>query len=235
MNSPTLVPGLPCREGRSIHALAVVGTSGRSGDGVRVDRALYARMAEALRALLVQAGPVDRLVAGGDPVAGHLAVGFFLRGIVPGLSLHLPTNFSVLASCFVEPYAKSTGSIANYWHREFSRRCGGNSLDGVGRAIMKSGCVRRTYLGFEERSAGISAEADAVVALTFGDGVDAIGSETRLVLEQCLRRGIPSWHVSLPSCQIFAPARVADGQLGKNTSANLGHGGSFTQPCSIAA
>ena len=44
---------------------------------------------------------------------------------------------------------------------------------------MKSGCVRQTYLGFEERSAGISAEADAVAAFTFGDGADAIGSETQ--------------------------------------------------------
>jgi hypothetical protein len=186
--------------------LAVIGTAGRGDDAPRINRALYVKMAVALKQVLVQVGPISRLVSGGAAVADHLAVGFFLRDLVPALSLHLPASYSRAAREYVEPYPKSAGSISNYWHREFSRKCGGNSLNSIYEALSKPGCSHKIYMGFDLRNAGIAEEADAAVAFTFGADAALKPGGTWGTMEQCLRREIPTYHVDLHTMKIYSPA-----------------------------
>ena len=189
--------------------LAVIGTAGRGEDAPKINRELYVQMAGALKTVIAQVGPIDRLVSGGAAVADHLAVGFFLRDLVPGLSLHLPASYSRSFRAYVEPFPKSAGSISNYWHREFSRKCGGNSLSALYDAITKPGCTSQTYMGFDRRNTAIAEEAEVVVAFTFGAEAVLKRGGTWGTMEQCLRREIPTYHVDLHTMRIFSPAELA--------------------------
>jgi len=165
-------------------------------------------MACALKLVMVQVGPVARLIAGGSAVADHLAVGFFLRDLVPGLSLHFPAFYSRSTCEYVEPYEKCAGSISNYWHREFSRKCGGNSLKSIHDALSKPGVSHKTHMGFELRNQAIAEECDAIVAFTFGTKAAVKHGDSWDTIKQCIERSIPTCHVDLHSMHIFTPAEL---------------------------
>ena len=200
--------------------LAVVGSAGRGDDARLINGELYAQMAAALKQVMVQVGPVSHLVSGGAAFADHLAVGFFLRDLVPGLSLHLPAFYSRSARQYVEPYAKSSGSISNYWHREFSRKCGGNSLNSISEALSKQGASHKTYMGFDLRNTGIAEEADAIVAFTFGVNASVKHGGSWDTMKQAMARSIPTFHVTLKTMEIFRPAVLAPPNLEMRADSN---------------
>ena len=197
-----------------IRSLAVVGSAGRNEDAPLVTPERYSAMAAALRALIAEIGTVERLVSGGAAFADHLAVGLFLRGEVPKLQLHLPAIFSLSAECFVEPERKSRGAICNHWHRSFSARCGGNSLAALCRAIESPGAEQKVHFGFSTRNAAVAADADALVAFSFGKGAEVKSSwGTAETVRMALERNIQTWHIDLHTMERFCPARLPQGSV----------------------
>ena len=191
-----------------VHRLAVIGSAGRGEDAKRVTKELYRAMYDRLLAFITELGTVEELGSGGAAFADHLAVLAFLAGKMPRLWLSLPASFVLSTGRFVEPYLKSPGSITNYHHRNFSRAVGGDSLRALRRALLADGCTSDVFLGFEERNAPIAAWADGVIAFTFGDGAILKDGGSARTMARCLARGIPSWHVCLPSMAIYSPAEV---------------------------
>lgn len=206
---------------KSIRRLAVIGTAGRGDDALRVTPELYAQMARTLRGLVEQLGSVECLVSGGAAVSDHLAVGFFLKGLSPTLSVHLPALYSHSAGAYVEPYKKSPGSISNYWHRRFSDRCHGNSLRALGEAMRRPGCASKVHYGFEARNDAIADEADGLVAFTFGSGAALKRGGSWHTMSRALRRSIPTWHVDLNSMQIYSPAAPSPAESAESHLATL--------------
>jgi hypothetical protein len=192
----------------TVKKLAIIGSAGRRDDAFRITSALYRAAYEKVEGLISALGSVDTLVSGGAAFADHLAVHLFLKGRVPSLRLYLPAHYSLATGRYVEPYRKCPGSITNHWHREFSRKCGGDSLNALRRAILDSGCHSEVRFGFDARNAGIADNADGVVALTFGAGAELKPGGSANTMGICLGKGIPTWHICLPGLELFNPATV---------------------------
>ena len=60
-------------------------------------------------------------------------------------------------------------NICNYYHKEFSKVIGRNSLCEMASAI-ESGAYYSVSKGFKERNTKVAEESDVLLAATFGDG-----------------------------------------------------------------
>lgn len=147
-------------------------------------------------------------VSGGAAVADHIAVQLFLALPNTKLSLHLPAEYDIQNQRFVEIPGNifAPGNIANYYHRQFAKRCGQNSQAELTAAINRGASVLVTP-GFKQRNTKVAMEAEVMIALTFGDGAVLKDGGTLDTLSKFLARKTgTSFHICLPDCQVFSPA-----------------------------
>lgn len=152
--------------------IAVIGSAGRGEDSARMTRALYdAMVSEAAEA--VKSWGVVVAVSGGAAFADHVAVRLFLDGVVKRLVLHLPADFDGRAFVPNPSVRFNPGQTCNSYHREFSRRCGLDSLSEIAEA-SRSGAVLAVTPGFHMRNSQVAADCTHLLAFTFGRSVSGV-------------------------------------------------------------
>ncbi len=157
--------------------VGIIGTAGRGADGVKMSKQLYTNMYRYANNYLdkLSLKPQDiQLVSGGAAWSDHVAVSLFLAHKADQLTLHLPSTFSLINGdnppCFwCTSGNQTTADAANKYHREFSQKMGGNTLDGINQAIDAGANIAITK-GFKPRDKKIAKESELLLAFTWGDG-----------------------------------------------------------------
>lgn len=174
--------------------LAVIGTAGRDKSGLSIE--LWQAMFADLKGRIEFN---DHLVSGGAAWADHLAVTAYMAGLVDNLTLHLPAPFD--GTRFIGP-SKSAASAANYYHDNFSRIIGVDTLRELGMVIAGG-----AHVTFEPYSQGYGsmfnrnkkvARADKMVAYTWGIGDVPADGGTKDTWDKCFGEKV---HVSLSTIQ----------------------------------
>jgi hypothetical protein len=189
--------------------IAIIGTAGRRDDAARLSRDTFMAMVRVARAHIDELRANGHFSASDEPVvavsggaawADHVAVSLFLSGHVDMLELHLPCPFDMANRRFQDDgtrdFRTNPGGTANYYHRQFSAKMGGNTLDGIRRAI-DSGAIVKIGDGFHGRNKRV-AQSQHMLAFTFGDGDVPKDGGTKHTWDSA-----PDWcqrvHVSLSS------------------------------------
>jgi hypothetical protein len=192
--------------------IGVIGTAGRREDRDRLNLSKYQQMKASVLGLIAPytSQPIT-FVSGGAAVADHIAVQLFLALPSTRLRLHLPAEFDMERQKYVEVPGKTlaSGNVANYYHRQFWKRCQQPSLAELHAAIHKGAEVTVTPNDFKGRNTKVANDADIMIALTFGDGPELKDGGTRDCMEKFLRRRTgTSFHMDLHTMAIHSPAVI---------------------------
>lgn len=106
-------------------------------------------------------------VSGGAAFADHLAVRAYLDGRVARLTLFLPARFNGRSFAPNLRARTDAGTVSNGYHRDFSAKCGLDSLDELARAIRK-GAEVHVHEGFQTRNIEVANAVNHLLAFTFG-------------------------------------------------------------------
>lgn len=154
--------------------LSIIGTAGRKDDAKRLSKKHFEAMCVVADGLIEQCKdinyPISTLVSGGAAWADHVAVTLFLEKKVPHLRLFLPCEFiggSFRDNGNTDPY-KNPGGTANYYHRQFQKNTGINSLTQLQIASAEGAELISVAKGFHARNA-LVAKSDFLLAMTFGN------------------------------------------------------------------
>jgi hypothetical protein len=197
--------------------IGIIGTAGRKEDASRLNPEFYQRMKGAVLGIIAQyASQPMVFVSGGAAVADHLAVQLFLTFEGAALRLHLPADYDLSTRLFVEaPGQYDNGRTANYYHRQFSARCQVQSQNELASAIQgvpgPNGLVRKAEItvssGFKSRNLKVAADAQVMIALTFGQGAILKDGGTAHTMGRFLaRKSGASYHVDCNTMRVFSPA-----------------------------
>lgn len=194
--------------------LAIIGSAGRKDDAKRLTRKHFEAMCLVASGLIEQINesnyPITTLVSGGAAYADHVAVRLFLDKKVPGLRLFLPAAFedgSYHDNGSTDAY-ENPGGTCNYYHTQFQRNTGINSLSDIRIAQAHGAELIPVLKGFHARNA-LVAKSDFILACTFGDGKmvkDGGTADTiRKYLDRVHKEGLwdKSFHYDLNSKNIY--------------------------------
>lgn len=194
--------------------LSIIGTAGRKDDANRLSKKHFEAMCVVANGLITQCKeinyPISTLVSGGAAWADHVAVTLFLEKKAPHLRLFLPCEFvggSFRDNGNTDQY-KNPGKTANYYHRQFQKNTGINSLTQLQIAAAEGAELIDVAKGFHARNA-LVAKSDFLLAMTFGKENQVKDGGTAHTVECYLNRvkkeGFfdKSFHYDLNSGKVF--------------------------------
>lgn len=194
--------------------LSIIGTAFRKDDAKRCSKEIFQAMCIVANGLINQCKeinyPISTLVSGGAAGADHVAVSLFLEKKVPYLRLFLPCEFvggSFKDNGNADPF-KNPGATANYYHRQFQKTTGINSLTQLQIVVAEGAELINVAKGFHARNA-LVAKSDFLLAMTFGNENQVKDGGTAHTVECYLNRvkkeGFfdKSFHYDLNSGKIF--------------------------------
>lgn len=159
--------------------VAVIGTSGRKDDEIKLNANLYQKMIVRVEEIIEKTFKLDWdnvvLYSGGAAYADHVAVALFLK-YSPSKKIKLvietPCGWDFDRCQFSDNggygWQQNPGWTLNKYHTAFSKKCKLHSLDDIYSAIMKGAQVIVSN-GFFDRNLKV-AKAERMIALTFGVG-----------------------------------------------------------------
>lgn len=154
-----------------MHTVAIIGSAGRRDDGPKMSRELYEAMCKTTITIIDDiVGESYCAVSGGAAWADHVAIRLYMTDHAKALRLYLPAFYDHKRLEFKGTKSRDPGSITNYYHSQFSRHMGGNTLRGIKLALDKG--AENLYVpgeGFKPRNLRVG-KVDTVVAFTFGTG-----------------------------------------------------------------
>lgn len=178
--------------------VAIVGTAGRRPHGDRMTKTLFATMKLKATELLREFDAPVELVSGGAAWSDHLAVQLFLEGRVAGLKLFLPCDWA--GNGFVDTgsadWRTNPGKTSNYYHRQFSRVCGFDSLREIEQARQAGAILDSTKKGFHQRNTDVARSARVLIAFTWSETDQPADGGTLDTWQKCLPT-VRKIHVSL--------------------------------------
>lgn len=192
--------------------LAIIGTAGRKDDADKLTIQKWNEMKKVV-ARFVKEHKIEIAISGGAAYADHLAVGLYNAKLVYDLKLFLPCEFDIEKVKFLDNGSKdwrtNPGKISNWYHSEFSKKIGINSLEEMKKAILK-GCAVQSGGGFFGRNDQVAKESDKLIAFTFGDGPIVKDGGTTHTVKQFLKNHDVknAWHYDLNSMKLFQNAKV---------------------------
>ena len=190
--------------------ISIIGTAGRGTSILTLNETVYQKMYDTTLEVLSNYD-IDNtvLVSGGAAWADHLVVKYKLEHNEHPIELHLPAEFDVDNSGFIENKDGDAGSTANYYHLRFSERCNIDSLLELSIAIqlINTLCID-TYKGFFARNLEVS-KSNVVIALTYGDKDRVKDGGTFHTAKNYLKLGGKElWHIDLHDYSIYKNVRI---------------------------
>lgn len=170
--------------------ISIVGSAGRKEDAGLWTREVYNRCFRLLHEELLKDIPVEerKLVSGGAAWADHLAVSLFLGGHAHSLQIEMPAGWCGhdgdflgqkgpipgYADTGIVDWKKNPGGTANYYHKQFSTKMGGDSLAGIQKAIDQGATYEDMHWlfggsSFHNRNKKV-AMCELLIAFTWGQG-----------------------------------------------------------------
>lgn len=171
--------------------VAIIGTAGRNEDGEKLDGEKFEQMVRAAGTAQVSNAT---LVSGGAAWADHVAVVLFLLRGCNHLILHFPAPWDYEKVQFsdtgVNDWRTNPGGTANHYHEKFSNKVYGNPTQTFKQiaAAIKLGAEVIVGYSFHGRNTKI-AEADNLIAMTFGTGPVVKDGGTRDTYEKFVKNG----------------------------------------------
>src|SRR6218665_200371 len=102
--------------------LGIIGTAGRKEDASKLNQQVWVQMNRAILNFVIE-HKFKHLISGGAAYADHCAVMYYLGKVVDDITLHVPCTM------YKERFAATKdGNTSNYYHHEFSRKVGIDSL-----------------------------------------------------------------------------------------------------------
>ena len=174
--------------------IGIIGSAGRGEDGAKWTKAVYNKAYSRLISILAQVanGEIWSVHSGGAAWADHLAVSLARSNQIDAskLNLHIPCPFMINGSEMLggtkgpipgfydtgeRDHLTNPGGTLNYYHRLFSEKMGGNTLNGIKAAIEAGVIVHDQYFHKRgnrllERNKGIGRGLDVLIAFTWGEG-----------------------------------------------------------------
>lgn len=162
--------------------LAVIGTSGRGEDKLKLTAHHWDMMLIRTQGLIEDLGVTD-LVSGGAAWADHVAV-------------HLNKTKGYPLSLWLPSYSNDIEVARNY-HAYFSTFLSRNTFEEVMSLSFK------TKGGFKDRNKMVAKEADAYIAMTFGDGPDVKDGGTKHTVDMMDKLGAQGFHLDLNTFELY--------------------------------
>ena len=147
--------------------ISIIGTAGRGNTGSKIDKQVYISMYNKCLSLLSDIPKEERfLISGSAAISDHLAISLFLSNNAHCLTLYLPALWDDRQHIF---YGNKDANTANYYHKLFSEKMGGNTLLGIQRAIDKGATIHQIQEGFLARNIFVG-HTDKLIAFGFENG-----------------------------------------------------------------
>jgi len=152
-------------------SLSIVGTCGRGEDYDKLNLSKYEEMYRVADKLIEYINsksptPLTHLVSGGAAFSDHLAVRLYLNNRIPNLKLYLPCAYENGEFTDDDIFGR-IASTANWYHSQFEKETGQNSLKEIQLAIDKGADVT-VINGFKNRNTYVSM-SHYILAMTFGE------------------------------------------------------------------
>lgn len=148
--------------------ISIIGTAGRKEDLKKLSYQIYLKaFNDVLKLIEPYLSPNLTIVSGGAAWMDHLAVDLFLNKKVQNLKLYFPADF--INGKFIFKTSKDAGSIANYYHKQFSNKTGKQSLNEIEIAMKKNAEIS-IHDGFKERNLLVG-NSDIIIAYTFNNDI----------------------------------------------------------------
>lgn len=156
--------------------IAVIGSAGRGADAAKMTPERFQWMCADFARLVQDELHLSfaeiEVLSGGAAFADHIAVEMARRHKCD-LALFLPAAWDMDATQYVDTgvrdWRTNPGGTSNYYHRVFAQRCQVKSLAELQLVIGRPNTRLVRGNGFFERNNGIAAQADVLVAYTFGE------------------------------------------------------------------
>ncbi len=177
--------------------LAIIGTAGR--DRFPGPDWEWATQECKKQVLLAKQYGFDTLVSGGAAWADALAVSFYLDGLMPFLEVYLPAQTG-----------RAFDTMRYYHNKQLYAGCGNPFRDLV--AAEREG-ARLEWLetshglqDFKIRNQKVADRADAVIALTYGEGNGVRDGGTMDTVQKFLKRGVRPHvgHIDLSTHEVYS-------------------------------
>lgn len=157
--------------------VAIIGTAGRRGDLRNLNLNIYRKMVKKARAVITEDWKLPwnkvELVSGGAAWADHVAVTLHCMYPDSTLKLYLPCAWDFETKTFQDDgtrdWRKNPGGTSNFYHRVFSERLAGTTLDTLNTVLQQSNTKHQVIPGFKARNNG-PASCDYLLAFTWGEG-----------------------------------------------------------------
>ena len=183
----------------------IIGTAGRKEDSKKINRNLYFECCKIVLGLIEKYN-VKACVSGGAAFADHIAISLFNHKKIEKLFLHLPVEFDIKYKETQDKYCP--GRIANWYHKNFSKKCGIDSLQEIKLAI-KNGAEMLVTPGFKERNTKVAFDSSILIALTFGAEAYIKNGGTQDTCKKFLDLGKENLiHINLNDLKIYEPGKI---------------------------
>lgn len=160
------------------YQIAFIGSAGRKGDAKYVNSTTFNWMVNDFKQTLIELGIIKniddkdwthvRLISGGASFADHVAVVLALETGC-SITLCLPAEWDSVNKQFkdtgIRDWVKNPGGTSNYYHQEFSKKTGRDSLNEIN-TIYPSATILLEN-GFHQRNSLIAGDNDFLIAYTF--------------------------------------------------------------------
>lgn len=155
------------------HRVVIIGSAGRLADATKVNKECFEWVVEEAAREIEKAGYLWselELCSGGAAFVDHAAVVLAqqkdceLRICLPSL---WDSNKKQFADTGKRNWRENPGGTSNYYHREFSKKVGRDSLLELHEAVQKAKISIED--GFHARNSVVAEKADLLLAFTFGD------------------------------------------------------------------
>ena len=173
-------------------SLGICGTAGRKDDSKKLSSKHFDAMCLITSELITQCKEsnyeISTLISGGAAYADFVGVRLFLEHKVPKLKLFLPAEWQSGKFYDNGQREKNDGGISNYYHLQFQRNTGINSLSQMEIARNEGAEFIIVNRGFFARNALIAKHSDFLLAITFGNGAEVKAGGTSHTVQCYLNR-----------------------------------------------
>ena len=154
--------------------VTIIGTAGRKEDACKMDKDIYDKMVKASMYVIETHFKLKMetvtLVSGGAAWSDHVAVKLYNMNKVKDLILYLPCEWEQgkYRDTGERDWKVNPGRTSNYYHEQFSKKIGENTLEQIELAYKKGAKIITQYNGFHNRNSKV-AQSDYVIAFTWGE------------------------------------------------------------------